>query len=183
MYIYQQGRQVALAHLGLKTAAANLPIKEANVAQLAAQYARPAAAGAGFGGGAGYLYAPEGQKMEGALTGAGLGAAGAVGGKAVMQGLNKGRMGMARNNISHLEGQMPKQMPLFPSAEQQQLFSKLDDAKGALGKMPANAPKDEVGGAMLGAVTGTAGAMNKTENVAGQRPYSQRVDPYGYSRR
>lgn len=171
---YAAGKVTALHAIGLKTA---------NLAQTASKYVAPAAAGAGFGGGAGFLYAPEGQKMQGALTGAGLGAAGAVGGKAVMQGINKSRMGMARNNLKHLEGQMPTQMPLFPSAEQQQLYSKLDDAKGAISKLQANAPKDEVGGAMLGAVTGTASAANKTDNAAQQTPYSQYVDPYGYSRR
>lgn len=173
---YSAGKQVVLSRLGMKTA---------NLAQTASKYVAPAAAGAGFGGGAGFMYAPEGHRLEGALTGAGLGATGAVAGKAAIQALNKGRGAMAKNNLQFYESQLaaPQRHSSLATMADTDIMAQANKARGTLQKLEQQGAVDEVGGAMLGAVTGTAGAMNKTENVAGQRPYSQRVDPYGYSRR
>ncbi len=166
--------------LGVHAAKRQLGFKYAQIGK----YLLPALGGGTFGAGVGGLAAPEGQGLQGALMGAGLGAAGAAGGRGLAQLAGKGRSALATRGVQQAEQSLAK---LGPDVITPANYKQVAEAEKALAAATERATASkgglglhETGGAMLGGVLGTGGAMYANKPKVQDQPRS--MDPYGYSR-
>jgi len=158
-------------------------------------------AGGGLGAIGGAVAGGEGNRLEGALVGAGLGAMGAGVGKGLGQALSKSHVASAGRGVASAEkglaglpkvtdaGVLAGEGPAGAKTVAELLASKktqtegLEAAKAGLRSAEEGLAEGTLGrgGAMLGGVGGTAGAMSMMADEPAQPPPPPPgMNPYGY---